>query len=823
MLINYFIVALRNIARNKLFTLINITGLAIGMTACLMISLFVIDELSFDKFWSERDRVYRLHTSFYTPGRDPSLTVQAPGPMKHLVDRHLGSLASESARIVGMETIVSTGDQLANETIHWVDPGFARIFDLDVVAGSLSDTLADKSSLAVSEAFAFRQFGETDVIGNTLTLSVRDLKRDYRIGAVFRDLPRNTVFAFETLISIHEEDFPGRFDGWTSVGGQLFVKLAENVRLSDLAVRMPAVLDQFVPLQSTGYEGLKASDLIQFQPMALPELYLNADGWGEMKATGDAETVIIMALLALAVLVIAGINFSNLSAARSSTRAREVAVRKVAGAKTGQLVFQFLGESVLLSLMALTVALTLVEILLPFYEEFVARDLSVHHTVQLAMFAFLVTVVVGILGGFYPALILSRFRPGKILKNNQSSNATGTTKLRNLLVVFQFSVSITLIVATVVIYSQLALTARVDRGFNPENLVILSGTRRSEVRFQQKALKDQLVALPGVVDAAYSWRVPGRGGGTAVVHLPGASAEAAVNVNIVGRGYDFLETYQTKLVAGRNYNPLFANDGIPSADDSGAPFVGTIVVNESAVRRFGFSTPEAAIGKTVQMVVGKNTEGPVKADLEIIGVSQDMHFYSLRDAVAPEVHELVKEGAPYLSLRHAGDIDSLLPNIERVWKQVAPGVPFEIIYADELLEAGVGNIERFGNLMAGFSLLAIVVACLGLYGLASVSAEYRVKEIAVRKILGASVSEIVRLLVWQFSRPVIMANLVSWPAATWMMLSWLQGFAYRIDEWLLVPLCLSCGLLALLIAWLTTGGSALWAARLKPVLSLRYE
>jgi putative ABC transport system permease protein len=823
MLKNYLITAWRHISKNRLFSAINIFGLAVGMMSCILIALFVRDEMSFDTFWTDADQIYRLHTTFLAPSREPSISVQAPGPAKSLLKQYFSNEISHSTRFTEMSSVVTYGDEVSVEAIHWTDPDTAEIFSLQTIAGDLALALNGKSSLAISERFASRYFGDADALGKVLTVSVRKIRRDYRVAAVFKDLPRNSVLAFEVLAKIDETDFPGRFDGWTSASGSLFFKLKDGTSIAGVTSRLDDFINANVDKGSN--TGLAASDLIQFDAMALKDLHLNAVGWGEMKAPGDKAMVMIVSAIAAVILLIAGINFTNLSVALSTRRAREVALRKVAGARQGQLFFQFMGESVMMACVALLLGLVLVDIALPYYNEFLGRDLALNYDLGLLAAAVGLAFTVGLIGGAYPALVVSRYLPGKILKTNTSAEISGSVQLRHLLVVLQFTISITLIVSTVVVYGQLSLMAHTDRGFNQDNLLILEGTRSQGVRDLQSALKEQVLVLPEVLSASYSWRVPGRGGGTSIVELPGAANAGAVGVNVIGLGYDFLDTYEIALVAGRNYSRAYQADGIPSAAGASAGDVlqGTVVVNEQAIARFGYGTPNEAVGKIVRMTVGNTPEGPIKADLRIIGVARDVHFYSLRDEIQPELHQLVKGGAPYLTVRYLGDPVAVTAQLKAVWRQLAPTVPFAVTHAEDLLADDFITLKSFRTVMAAFASLAALVACLGLYGLASFSTSRRIKEIGLRKILGASVVDIVRLLIWQFSKPVLLANLIAWPLATWLMLRWLEGFSYRLDAWILLPLCLASGAIALVVAWLTVGGNAAVAARANPIKALRYE
>ena len=825
MLSSYLKIAFRNMLRHKLHSIINVLGLSVGIAACVLIALFVRDEVSFDSFWKDADQIYRLHTAFHSPGREPSVSVQAPGPARAALLKYFENDISHAARFTPMSAVVTYKGEPRRQTIHLTDSDAAELFPLQVMAGDLAVALDDKSSIAVSQSFAERYFGKIDAIGQTITLSVRKITRDLHVAAVFKDLPHNSVLDFEFLTQINEADFVGRFDGWTSVSGSLFFKLRPDRNIQNINEEIGRFTDTQVNLGANTIAGVTPSEQLKFSTMPLKDLHLKASGWGEMKAPGDQMTVAIMAIIAGLILFLATTNFTNLLVAQSTTRAREVALRKVAGAKRSQLVYQFLGEYVFVALIASLIGLAMVDVLLPLYSEFLARDLAVYYDGWLMGAAALLAVSVGVLGGIYPAITLSGYLPNKILKASKSKETKGTTRLRYVLVVLQFTVSTALIVATIVVFGQLGLVKETDRGFETENLMVLDGARSAGVREIQSALKREIEALPEVREATYSWRVPGRGGGTTTVEVLGDGASFDVGVNVVGRGYGFLSTYDIKLLAGRDYDRAFERDGLPSTSGAVAGDVleGTVVINERAATSFGFRSPDEAIGKTVRLVLSSTAKGPIHADMEIIGVAANAHFYSLRDQVQPEMHELVKAGAPYLSVRYEGQTTLVMDDVQRIWRELAPSAPLTISRASDIVAADFAQEDSFGTVMSIFTVLAILIACLGLYGLASFSSERRTKEIGIRKVLGAGVLDIIRLLIWQFTKPILVANLIAWPLVTWVMLRWLESFAYRLEAWVLVPLCLASGLVALSIAWVTVGGNAAKVARTNPIKALRYE
>ncbi len=827
---NYVQAALRNILANKVYGLINIVGLAIGLTACILIMLFVRDELSFDRFWAQSDNIYRLHTTFNVPGRQPFVTGSAQGPTKEALKAYFPEEIEYTMRFAQMRPVVKYQNKVFYERVHWVDPEATDIFDLQVVEGDLAVALSDNSSIALNQSFAQKYFGDEVAVGKILTMTTFGVVRDYKVAAVFRDLPHNTVLSFQALTMIDEQDFthqPDLFSTWFSLNNWVYFTLKPGADISKVNAQLGSFADAAIIAPGAFEEGTKASDIVTYSTMPLTELQLKAPGGREMKPVGDQQTVIIFTSVAGLVLLIACINFTNLATAKSTQRAREVALRKVLGARRRQLIQQFISESVLLATAGLLLAIVFVELLLPYYGQFLDRTLTFSYTgtFGLTMFAGLVALV-GLVAGFYPALVLSGFRPAHVLKANRSTETKGSSRLRSGLVILQFSISIALIIATSVVFGQMVYANSKDPGFNKENLLIVRNVSRDGVAEKQQILKDEILRLPGVVAAAYSADAPADGNeSNSSVSIPGNPEVGSI---LIGRQLvdeDFFPSYEIPIIAGRNYNRDFAQDGIPdfSTAKPGEVLNGTLIVNEAALKRLGFGTPNDAIGKIVQIRTGSAGSDASFANLELIGVVADTHFKSLRKLVRPEMYYFVPDGFRNLTVRYTGDPLALLIQIETTWRDLAGDVPFSHSFVDEAMARQYLQEQNLATMLGTFASLAVLVACMGLYGLASFTAERRTREIGIRKVMGARVFDIVRLLVWQFSKPVLVANLIAWPVAAWGMIAWLESFPYRLDTWVLVPLCMIAGGLALAIAWATVGGNAARVARANPIKALRYE
>ena len=824
---NYLAVALRNLINHKLYSAINIIGLAVGLAACVLIAVFVRDELSYDKHWAKADSLYRLHTTFNLPGREPMKSVMAPGPAKEALKAYFPEDVATVTRFNSMFPIVRYEGRTESEGMMWTDPETADLFNFNVIAGDIHKALNDKASLAINRSFAERYFGTEDPIGKVLTLTNYDIVRDYQVAAVFEDLPHHTVLDFQALAKIDEADFGDQsweFAEWYSTNTYFYFELKDGANIETLNKGLTAFLDASIDL-SGGGRFSKASDFMEMSTQKITEIQLNpkGDAGAEMKPTGSMTNVVIFVSIASLILLIACINFTNLATAKATQRAREVALRKVLGANRKQLMVQFLGESLWLALVGLVIGVVLVEMLITPFGNFVGKELMLDYAngLNLALFVGLVFVV-GIVGGAYPALVLSGFLPARILKANKSAETSGSAGLRSTLVIVQFAISIGLIVATTTVYGQRIYATSMDPGFNKENLMVIQNLERPGMQGKHDAFRQQVLLLPGVRSAALSADTPANGNeSNTSLTREGDGPDESVLIGRQVVDYEFFDTYEITPLTGRVYSRNYATDGTPTVNEGSEdqPLTGSLVINVAAVRHLGYASIQDAIGKRLMLQISREKH----AALEIIGVIPDMQFQSLRHAVRPEFYQLKRDFLPTLTVKYEGSAAALVTKIEEIWHQMAPAVPFRHAFVDERMAEEFGQEEQQSILLAVFAGLAIVIACLGLYGLASFTAERRTKEIGIRKIMGASVFDIVRLLIWQFSKPVLIANLIAWPIVVYGLMTWLETFPYRLEVWWLAIFCVVSGLLALSIAWATVGGNAAKVARSNPIKALRYE
>ena len=703
------------------------------------------------------------------------------------------------------------GDRQFEAKVSVVDPNFLQVIKLPLVAGDPARVLAQPDSVVLSETTARKYFGAVDPVGRTVTVGGTHV---LKVTGVLRDVPHNSQLVERAELLMANTSKADTMDqdaktSWFSVWGWDYVKLAPGADPQAVAAQVKIVVDKSVDVKQHLNVNLPASDVVHLHLTGFRSQHLDAFGQTE---EGGWTTIYGFGAIAGLILLIACFNFMNLATARAMVRAREISLRKVMGAKRGQLVVQFLGKSVLTALAALVIALALVEILLPAFDSFLARPIAfgLLSDWPLTLSVVGVAIAAGLFGGIYPALVLSGFRPAATLGTSQSGMG-GSGLLRTTLVVLQFAISIGLGIATIVVFSQLNYAKAVDIGFDRHNLVVISGAG-SLTPSVRDALKQTLAGEPSIEGVAASRIVPFDG--FALVSqavLPDGVQQFTVrNVNIDS---DYLRVYGIKLLAGRNLSMARGEDVFPEPDAKNNPNA-NILINAAAARQFGF-IPEKAVGQVIFY-------GRAKARCTIVGVVGDTNYDGLQTPMPAMVHFYYPKGLGPLSIRiKSGRTQEALAAIDRDWHRLVPTVTIHRQFQDASFDKLFAADEKEGAIFAMFVGVAIFIACLGLFGLSAFTVERRTREIGVRKVFGARTRDIVRLLLWQFSIPVLIANLIAWPVAWFYLRHWLEGYAYRIS---LNPLYfLAGGLTALLIAWVTVITHAVLVARANPMHALRYE
>ncbi len=830
MLKNYITIAINNLLKNKLYSAINIIGLAIGLAACLVIALYVRDQTSYDKQWKDSDRIYRVNYSMHPPGKKPNRIAYSGLEAMPALQKYFGDKIEQSARTFGLAADTLRGNDKFRDELLDVDPTFIEMFQFEVLAGSLEDTLASIRNIALSERIAKRQFGNQDPIGKVITIGIGGRYTDYKVTAVYR-IPGNTVFDDIPLLRLL--DYTGYMQFWKSwavSGGQTYFKLKKGAHIETLEPHIPALLDRNAPVSEfipTPVPGLKTSDVLSLDFQKLETAHLDTP-WDPYRVGGNKAMLMAFAGISLLVLLIGCINFTILTTAKSTQRAREVAMRKVVGAKRKQLIMQFLGESTFIVFLSMLFSIAIVELMLPVFESIVGKSFSLSYTSPSTFLPLLaLLLVVGISGGLYPAFVLSGFRPGDTLKANQSKETRGSISLRQVLVIFQFSVSIILIILTGVIYTQMEYSINRDPGYNRDNLMVINGLRYDVQTISKiDILKQELLNIANISDIGVSHLQPSDPGAweeSTPFTLPGHPETIQTDRTYIDDGY--FKTYQIPIIAGRNFSmdrdtpEPAAMPAAPGINEARESLERNAVINESAVRAFGFTGPEDAVGKVL-------ARSDNNSNYTIIGVVADNHLLSINAPPKAEVYLFNHLDALYtdvMTVRFKGSPLKIVSQIKSVWKDVTGNEAISTVLVDQLVAREFEQEQTEERILVSFSLLAILIACMGLFGSASYTVEQRTREIGLRKVMGAKVKNIVRLLLWQFSKPVLIANLIAWPVSVFAMRHWLERFHYQLNPLFLIPICLLSGLMALIIAWSTVASNTARAARKSPIHSLRYE
>ena len=790
---NYFVVATRNLLHYKVYSFINVLGLSVGIGCCLLIYLFVRDELSYDQYHTFGDRIHRVVTST----AEDKLPTNANGsfPIGPALQKDFPEVASfVRFRKMGQGTRIMVGHgekRFYEEKFFFADSNVFQVFSFPMRQGSPQTALREPNTVVITEATAQKYFGVEDPVGKTL---VADPYNDgqllnLRVTGVLADIPAQSHFTFNFLASFTtQRDNLNEWAGFWQVFTYVLLRPKTDAQ----------ALNRKLEAYTKRYMGKNDWYQVSLQP--LKAIHLRSSLRSEVEPTSDIQKVYVFSGIGVIILLVACINFMNLATARSMKRAKEVGIRKTLGAYRWQLFLQFISESFLFSLVAAVIALVLLSVALPAFNQLMDTHVALRQLRQLSLIGVAAGLIFFIawVAGSYPALFLSAFQPKDVLKNSFGSRVSAAG-IRKVLVVFQFIISTGLIACTILIYQQMQLVRASTAAAGGDQTIVLPINK--EIRKSYEITKQRLRNVPRVVSVAGSSLVPTRGSATSVYQTEALPEGNGAFTYLVD--YDYVPTMNYQVLAGRNFSTDFPTDTAEA-----------YILNREAVTAFGFQSPELAIGAPFG-----NEDKPGK----VIGVVENFHVYSLRDTIEEAVLTLYPNNAfGYLSIRLSpADLQNTLAGVEKVWNATSPTYPFEYFFLDESFAQLHHRDLRAGQTLATFAVLAILTACLGLFGLAAFTAEQRTKEIGIRKVLGASVGNLVALLSKDFLKLVLIANLVAWPLAHYAMHQWLRDFAYRIEiGWWVFAVA---GMAALLIAWLTVGFQAIKAAVANPVKSLRTE
>ena len=826
---NYWTVAVRALAKSKTYSIINIAGLAIGMAACIMILLYVRYERSYDEWLPNAENTYQLQAWYPNPRNGiPLLGQMSAYVTKDRIKKDFPQVERIGYILSAEPVLLKDGEATIGEDYVIADDDILDVIRLPMHSGT---TLTAANTAVLSRSEATKLFGTDQVVGRTLTTVSRGVSRDFRIVGVFNDIPKNSHLRINGILRLDFNalfaDTPSFMTQWGWQSGWVYATLRPGTDPKLLQAAMPAWEKRNIPDETNGDIRTNQGDEQDWHWVNVKDVHLGKAQNGAMTPGNDERTVATFSIIALLILGMAIVNFTNLATARASQRAREVALRKVLGANRRQLIFQFVGEALLISAVSMLVALALVELLVRPFAAFLRADLRLDYfgANGVLLPAIGITLLVGILSGLYPAFFISRFQPAQVLKANRSAAETpGSGRLRTALVVAQFAVSIGLIVCTAVVYAQTVYARTVDPGYKRDHILQVDNISRAQLLPRSGMIVEQMKRVPGVVAVGLTdLGIDTDNNINNSVVLPGGTETIDLGNYRVDEG--FVDAMGLTLKAGRWFSPDRAMDdqtvpypSDPEVERSVATRGVNVVINELAAQRLGFGTAENAVGKLFR---GEVVSNGVTTDIHVIGVVGDSQFRSVRDPIQPLMYSNVNSGPGWMVIRYNGDPQAVRAAVETAWKQIAPDVPFEARFSEDIVGELYRAEDSRAKIFAAFSLLAVVIGCLGLFGLAAFTAERRTKEIGIRKVLGARTRDIVRLLVWQFSRPVIVANLIAWPVAWWVMRDWLNGFDQRIALGP-TPFLLAAGI-ALAIAVGTVMGHALRVARSNPIHALRYE
>ena len=794
---NYLKSAFRNITKHKGFSFINISGLAVGMACCILILLFVHYEFSFDKFHKNSDGIYRVLLNIGSTFRGKSrfnatAGILAPAMKDNFPEVIYATRVFQHRRD---DVVKYDNKRFIEPRFYFADPDFLKMFNYPVIQGNSETVLNEPFSLLVSQAMALKYFGSRDPVGKTLRVNN---EWDYLITGVFENTPENSHIRFDFLASFSSYmkiSGAERFSEWGRMTNVTYFMLDNQASPLEFEEKLNALYRQNMPNQqnSSGRVEIPSVSKIHFYDEAL----------GEFEPGADIRTVYLFAAIALFILLIASFNYMNLSTARSSLRSKEVGLRKVVGASRKNLVKQFYGESILVTLIAFVFSLMLIKLFLPLFSDYIDRPLSFNLLSSPFILAAMGSIVIfiALVSGSYPALLLSSFKPISILKGNLGLRSKGSVFFRNSLVVMQFTLSIALVFCTVVTINQLRFLKNRDLGFTKDYILTLNASQLLENR-SYDSVKNEMLSFSGILDMTCSSYLPVNIGSGGLVDWEGREEEDNLVAHMIWVDENFFNFYGIPIVEGRNFSKEYGSEkGI------------SYILNEKAVKGIGWSDP---IGKRFSVDRNMKVPGPV------IGIVKDFHYQPLHLEIQPLHIRYLDKPWGWLSVRiNPQNIPETLVFLEKKWIEFAPEYPFEYSFLDDRLNRLYNSEQKLGQSFNGFAFLAILIACLGLYGLASFVAERRTKEIGIRKVLGASVPNVLFLLSRDFMKWVLLANVIAWPLAYYAMTKWLQNFAYHVQ--LNIWIFLLSGIIAFVIAFLAVCFKSLKTAVTNPVDSLRYE
>ena len=815
MLRNFFKIAIRNLFKDKFYAFINILGLSIGITSCLLIVLYVAEELNYDKFHTDADRIYRVVAKARMSENEVLDFVGTPAPMAEEFKNAIPEIEAIT-RLHSLGMVFNHNENVYKEDhLMYADSTFFDVFDYKLLQGNRKGSLTEPNSIILTEDMAIKYFG-IDALDNGSILGsfLKANGKVFKITGIIENIPGNTHLTFDMLVSM--STYPEALTtNWLSMNYFSYLKLREGVTIPDIEDKVTDIVVEKVAPQAMAYlklpkEAFKDRASVNktfhfiFQPVSSIHLYSHFRG--EIGTPGNISYIYIFSAIAIFIIIIACINFMNLATARSSKRAMEVGVRKTLGSSKGKLVGQFMLESMFFSIIAMVIALGLTETFRIPFSNIAGKSISFNVFEDPWIFILIVglTLIIGLLAGSYPAFYLTKYKPVEVMKGALRSG-TKSSWFRSSMVVFQFVISISLIICTSLVYKQMDYISNLNVGFNKENVIVISNAW--SLGNNMEAFKWELINHPDVQNASYTYCVPSKSFNSTLTKAEG-DLEVDHQIFTNRADYDFLETMGMETVSGRNFSRDMTSDS------------SAVLVNEAAVKALGWSNgdPEEALGKYIEMMHGKLGS---RVKYNVIGVIKDFNYESLKSEIRPLAVFLFRK-AYYLTVRIKSDnIPQTLNMLESKWKGMATDAPFEYSFLDQSFEELYQAEQKLGQIFGIFTTMAIFIACLGLIGLAAYTAEQRTKEIGIRKVMGASVPNVVTMLNKEFIKLVAIAIIIASPIAWYLMQKWLSNFVYKteIGVWPFI----FAAVLAIVITMITVGYQSLKAALANPVNSLKTE
>ena len=817
MLENYIKIAIRNLKKHKFYTFINILGLSVGVAVCMIITLFVINELSYDKHFKNADQIYRIHADIIFGGNHWDMP-NAPAPMAEALPEEFPEVEyAVNFRQRGSYLVKKTDQNTKENRVIWTSKDFFNVFGTPLLEGNKDGVLAEPNTMAISKSIAEKYFPGESALGKSLTL---DNDEDFRITGVYEDIPQNSHFHFDFLLAMEGLE-EAKTTSWMGNNFQTYLKIREDADPEALNLKLMSLIKKNIEpeLSKVFGEGatldamLADGGKIEYDLQPLLDIHLKSNLMGEFEPNFNITYIYLFIAVALFILIIACINFMNLSTARSANRAKEVGIRKVMGSFRTHLIRQFLMESILLSSISFLIAVPLVSLLLPFFNDLAGRELTVPFS-QFTFYGILIigAIGTGLLAGIYPAFFLSGFKPISILKGKVSMGMR-SGMVRSSLVVFQFAISIILIIATIVVFNQLDYIQNKKIGFNKDQIITVDDVYAlgdQAESFKREILSNSMMesgTITGFLPVSGTWRsdTPWWAEGK-----DPKQTENLVSLQNWEVDYDYVNTMGMEIAEGRDFSMEFPSDS------------SAVILNETAAKQFNFVGDP--IGQKIYSLAGNN-ETMNLDELKgrtVVGIVKNFNFESLKENIGSVMIFLSDKPRGIASFRfNATNTDQVIEYVEATWNQFAPGQPFTYSFLDDRFGNMYASETRLGKVFGIFAGFAIVIACLGLFALTAFTAEQRTKEIGIRKVLGSSIGSIVVLLSKEFAKLVIIAFLIAAPSAWWAMRKWLEDYQFKQDlGW---QVFLGAGLFAIVIALLTTSYQSIKAAIANPVNSLKSE